>query len=570
MPRFARFLEPPSTNDIRGSKWCNTAEFPLHLKNVPHIDLGKLRRLEVHDQELRAYALEQLRWIDDEELYKPIYAKYTADPNPRTGCFHLPIKELPLLEKNRLIPHEDNIFMPVRLSGKPEHHGTPKQRRRVIEEPIANDYIDELPYFRSGIKGKIRNNMAKHKYILAYDFASYYDQFAMSDNVSRYLGVEAGGKRWRLRNLPMGFRPSCATAQSATWILTGFQRPATVDLDTVIDNVVFTADDIETLEQVGAEFEARCALVDATLNDAERTTRERITQREEFAGEAYDTSAKTRALSEKSRLKAILCKGVTDSWTAGLPTTYRQLAAVMGFVFYALEVLDIDSLALREAVKRYAKTLAVIGITRCDWNTVILQPFEPRELVQLHDVLEAITANRPVPTVTDAGETNAPAEMTIYTDASAYGWGAVVIHTANRSVHYYGAPWTADDWSRGNLHSSVTAEPLAILRACAAALTATVAVVDVATDHLPLVVMGERGRHAFIRCERYNDCLQQLRRSYPSTTIRLRYIPGQQNPADTTSRGGKDAPDTVNLPRPITAPSSSCASRRGVIRHWMC
>ena len=124
----------------------------------------------------------------------------------------------------------------------------------------------------------------------------------------------------------------------------------------------------------------------------------------------------------------------------------------------------------------------------------------------------------------------------IFTDASAWGWGAVSIWEG-RVVSTASHPWTPEERMNWRVESSVVAEPLAVVKAVAKFLPARRAEcpagVRIWSDHLPLVFAAARGvGKAFA----YSHMLSALshREGY---FFCFGFVAGENNPADPFSRG---------------------------------
>jgi hypothetical protein len=92
------------------------------------------------------------------------------------------------------------------------------------------------------------------------------------------------------------------------------------------------------------------------------------------------------------------------------------------------------------------------------------------------------STNAPVPVHTPEVES----DFVIYTDASAYGWGAISISRGG-NVKTISKRWSTQECDDHNVHSSVVSEPLALRKAIAALLPTTTRRVMIYTDHLPFV-----------------------------------------------------------------------------------
>jgi len=144
--------------------------------------------------------------------------------------------------------------------------------------------------------------------------------------------------------------------------------------------------------------------------------------------------------------------------------------------------------------------------------------------------LTELVENCPRPIVTDK-----PVDVTdiLFTDASVDRWGAIHVEASTGIIRVYSREWTASDRERWNLASSVASEPLAIANTlCCCVSPRSDKHIRIYTDHQPVVDALS------------SDCakgysywrLQSLVRTLPCR-ISVRYIPGEDNPSDSFSRG---------------------------------
>ena len=261
-PRFTKFLEAPDIDDIvqGGPTAKRRQQYPLHLKDVKYVDQQALISLPSNSQEVDAFCLEALRWIRDETKLADISKRQlkTAARAATNAFAEHEIREMIDKRLREPIATETPVEW-VRMMARTEAE---KARRRILGEPIINDKItkDDLQYCAASTKDEIRAQVEKMSYQVQYDFQSWYDQFCL-DKVAKYFGVRTRLGIFLLKNLPMGARFSCEVGQGATWKLVAFDMPETVTVATIIDNVRFSATNLEDLLVACTTFEERCAAV---------------------------------------------------------------------------------------------------------------------------------------------------------------------------------------------------------------------------------------------------------------------------------------------------------------------
>ncbi|CUE72298.1 TATE DNA transposon, putative, partial [Bodo saltans] len=126
-----------------------------------------------------------------------------------------------------------------------------KKRRRHICEPLINDlFIDtETICFQNAADRD--NAIARFSWAISLDFSSQYDQFGLHEAVRPNFGIKLPGGSTTMAVLPMGFRPSAAVGQAATWAITDVKQLAQEALHlefhkdfiilTYIDNILILA-----------------------------------------------------------------------------------------------------------------------------------------------------------------------------------------------------------------------------------------------------------------------------------------------------------------------------------------
>lgn len=497
----------PSWSDLKSRKLA-FKQLPLNVHNnvCGVLDLKKLVELEM-SEEIKKELLEALRWVQDPKKYDdiplPPYRQYQA---------RLSDKDITKLsEAGKFVKTTPRCG--VKGFSVPEWV---KNRRRPIFAPDINQSItkDMLQPNTLPRKEDVREQGTFGQYSKQFDMKSWFDQVPLHIKISRYFSLDGG---WCLSTLPMGFRPAVEVAHAIIRALTDFKLPEGVQVAVYIDNIRFVGNDSDAVEEAGAMFKERCAAVGAIIGTETATV-----QADDFLGEHYDYVKKTRCLTKKMLKKL---RFMRDALTHSMPLTFRQVAAFYGALFYTSNVLKLSLANYFNPLRWYRTQMAMLT----DWEAAAQQP-PPDVRQQLINWIAANIKNKPV----DMSEPAPPEfpDLTLYVDASDYGWACMSV--SNSSTVTRKAQWSEDDRKAYPVSSSVTSEPLAVVRAVHAVVPKRARYVKVFSDHIGLVYAGNRG---YGKGETYNLMIQQLQREYPNVRFIFEHIPGDQNPVDKASRG---------------------------------
>ena len=303
----------------------DTDGYSLHCKDVPQLDPGALLALPAADAAFPAHLRDLLKWTTDAAPYRA-----AASANRVVSAMkpeHLRLQ----LERNKIALQPDpKGFCKVFLV--PEHA---KRRWRFIQHPrLANmltaqdDKVTFTPFYER------HNAVLRGRYAVDLDWAAFFDQFGLSDEVSPYFSFAvSGGAVYSMKVLPMGLKHSVSIAHTATMQLLNFGPSSYVEA--YIDNVRLVSDDRDALIQDAATLLCRCAAAGVTVNEADvrplatlrgaaqRAASRRLAeplcrQQGDWLGERYDYAAKTVALADKTRSKVRRERGV--SWLSSAST----------------------------------------------------------------------------------------------------------------------------------------------------------------------------------------------------------------------------------------------------------
>lgn len=402
-------------------------------------------------------------------------------------------------------------------------------RRRALFEPIINDIIKthRMPItVQYATKKYTREGVLNTSHGYRADMAAWFDELDIEEDLFGVIDDE--GCEYTLGTTPMGFMPSCRIAHGTLKaIAPSAQRPTPLGQYEClfVDNVnhMGTAQQAQDAMDINLERAAACG---ARLNLEAPAPQ----QQYEFLGEAYDHVNKTRALTTKfldkiTQVKTLIKKPII---------TARQCFGIVGTICYAAEVLDMDLTDSTRLLKEHAE-IARDASLRSTWHHKVA--LSKTAIQEAQSLINIAADNQPVhvtnghKTINDLNQSSSE-QIIAYVDASRWGWGAIVIQSG-QPIRYISQAWTAQDHEQHLLSSSVTAEPLAIRRLlCTISPTANIIIY---TDHQPLCCIVDDRWSA---TPSYNAMLALIRDlSRNAITVTLRFIPGENNPADPLSRG---------------------------------
>ena len=515
---------------------------------VASLDIQRCLRLpqpEATRDELR----HAMRWVTDSEVYRIIDEQLrdsTASVRKhRTGLEDEGLQLIFDLRKVETPPLPPVAYCNVfDLTEEREE----ALRRRIIVEPVINDILERCRDQYDGIlsattkytpKEDIRRSVFENSCAAQFDFAAYFDQFALAKSIRKYFGIaRRNDDDLQLCVLAMGYRPSCQVAQATTKTIMSVKEK--VDSASCVDNVLFLGTP-GSVFRASKQFIVRSAIVGAQLKD----TTIAITTEYDFLGEHYDHVAKTRCLTKKTAAKAAF---VGAFMLDKKPLRTKQLQAIFGLLLYAANTLRLTIANYHWALRFMSKVCASEQQTEHDIPDDVRGEFLSWARVA--------STNTPVDVYTPDIE----ADFIIYTDASAYGWGAISISRGG-NVKTISKQWSPQECEEHNVYSSVVAEPLAIRKAIAALVPATTRKVTIFTDHLPFVFAAEA---TYGKAWSYSSAIQFL--AGYKTEFDVQFVPGAQNPADVLSRA---RPITTTKPiAPLLSVTSVAGRRCGRREAW--
>lgn len=558
---------PPSSYDLGLSENHNTAEDghpagravgaidPLHVKNVPTLNVAEVLRFEHLPHALRQQLEHAHRYAFDASLY------------PRKECTPLKAKFSESDIELMLSVGKIRVFDRSRVSlGTVKAFTVPsKNRRRPIFEPLSNHLLREAPPRLHYPSRLFRRR--PHRFALQFDFAAYFDQLALSPDLEPYFTFACNGEVYCLTRMPMGSTASPALAQSVTWAIVA---EANVDngvvfADTMIDNIRLVSDDLHALIAAARRLLGVVARCGATLNDDEwfRTATDddlatAAARPYDFLGEHYFYEDGHAMVTHTAKHKEKLTRAIALLDQAEAPTL-RKLTALLSLIFYMSHTVNISLSELYPAMYTYR---SLFGLARSsDWDAP-LPYLAPSFSAHIREAANRVMNTDAVPCVGCLPKP--PPEAIIVSDASASGWAAL-IHLRAEPTKVYCA---SEAFVPPQPHSA-NAEPNAIaalLRKCS--LLADVRSMVVYTDHRPIVDTQSRqdGYGGYAKGFALNGLHKMIK--VQRRVVDFRFVGGTANPADAPSRGQLGAfrveetsMSCLPLP-PDESPLESSVSRR--------
>ena len=507
---------PPSWLALTGKPPKFLGKAPLHHKpEVIRALLVELIASLPQSPTKREAWLRSRRWIDPSVVYRLIeeYLKTFDAREPRNT---LTDDDMRLLFDARKLTRSDSL-PDAWCNAFFVYEEREIVRRRPIFEPIVNDVIashSDDPEFDVSVQYTSRDDIRRAVFTsecaVQFDFSAWFDQFTLHPEIRKFFGVLSPDGPAVATVLVMGHKGACQVANAATSSIADVGLPE-VQTAVIVDNVRF-AGTVASATKAGELFIQRADSVHAVLKD--RSIKPQT--EEDFVGEHYDYVKKTRSLTQKTQKKAVFALELLqkrDTFRA------RQLLAVYGLLLYAANTLRVTIARFHWAMR----FLSHVSSTELSFEHRV----PPGVRIELLEWAKIAAANVPVAVwLEDSSEP----DFTIYTDASASGWGAVSI-SKNGSVLQLSEPWSQKDLAAYDLQSSVQAEPLAVVYAVQALVPAHAKEVVIYTDHLPFVFAFQS---TFGHAWSYSMAVQYLMSR--CTRFQVRFVQGETNPADVLSR----------------------------------
>jgi hypothetical protein len=517
-------MPPGSITDI--------GKLPVHLKRVARcINFAALLLLATAAPESMAAWLSAERWLSDEKMYTSVPVRSAnGAPNPH---------DLSEADIDALVDHD--VIKQVRRSdvrGWIKMFTVPewfKQRKRVIMwTKDINDLLGKelSPKVRFPSKLDIRGFSQRGKFFAALDFAGYYHQFSLADEVAKRHCIRRNGKFYCVIVGPTGQRQMVEVACACTSMLLDFPDKRCFT-DSVIDNVIFVGDTREDVLHDMRIFVERCRVANVIINEVSATDGDEhleqlIVTSGDWCGVHIDMEDKTSQMTTKSVDKT------AASWAHRASWTNRNVAAHFGMLFWAWGIIDIRMSDMFPAMSYLSRLSTAITAGEVQWD----EPAHvwPTAMTVLESWTDIAVANAPFVVAPMDDE----CDWYVATDASRYGWGYVALNPTTGELRYHGAPWSRhmEEQYEYKLGSSVFAEPHGITNSLLHLLRPGEAKrVRVGTDNTASLYSFDRGFNT--HSPHINDCIRRLEERLAPTVFEWMFVPGKVNDqlADGFSRG---------------------------------
>ena len=543
----------PSSSQIFPASREAYFNWPLHAKPVDVMDQEVVHRLAAEaGGELYAIWKERHNWLTNGDgRYAPVAAHardHWFDEWPKAKAsmsaeHFATFTKVGFVDGPHVVNMIDNgkkLWRPLarcRVFLNPENVLDPiKYRLRGLTHTydFNNTYTSVGYLALMGLRDTIRS-VYDGELAVCLDHASFFSQFAISDEVKDHTCFEYKGQWYRWTRLAMGTRPACHCAQSTIDVLAHESRKTTV-VRTYIDNLKFSAPhgERDKLRESVMTYIKRSTECKSKLNDipyekdgslpSDKDLYEwidsQIMEETEFLGVRMNHGKKTVCLATKTLRKVTKIQEQCLS----MAFTSRQFSACMSLLLYTHQILNFHIAGFNHALQ----TWRAIHARRQEdnlWDASIDITDACR--IQMLQWAEIAAANTPrfVPKEAE------PPRAFLITDASSTGWSGIIVIPSSGEIRY-----AAGVWPERMQHSSM-AEPIAVYMALTALVPSEyTGVVQLCSDNSGTVFAFRKG---FATSSTLSTVLTAVHAYAPDVEFTAAHIAGTNNPADEESRGNE-------------------------------
>lgn len=387
--------------------------------------------------------------------------------------------------------------------------------------------------------------------MIALDFAAYYHQFELAEDVGRRMCFSWNQRFYRLKRLAMGQRQSVDVACAATARFLDFEHKSR-RVSSIIDNVLFIGKRDDVIEDAWT-FVRRCHQAGATLNELDVRTATRDTvaglvrQNGNWGGVHIDLIDKSVALMPKIVEKTAL------SWSRRASWQWRHFAAHIGLLFWSWGITDLPMAEFfpilrfishvgTEATKAHDRVRAALGLPA---DAMPPNPFWDETASVWQSAMPAlerwtalVLANKP-----RVVKPQRVPDVIFECDASLWGWCCYALELKTGETLIRHEPWSVDMRRRfgDKLAESTTAEPFGLLFSLVAVHKhfPNATSFGATNDNTVAVASHRRGYNG--RSWSINECMRIRDEVFPRETFEFwtKHVAGILNLADRGSRGGR-------------------------------
>jgi hypothetical protein len=399
------------------------------------------------------------------------------------------------------------------------------RRRWILHPKIANDIF---PVEGHGVPFPTMQELEQgvlEDHGVAIDYRWFFGQFSIDATVALYNCVVHGGRAFRPTTIPTGSSGAPLLAQILTIAVARAACGATrVTNNCFIDNTRFCGVESELTQVVDAAFS-----ITADIGISINENREICTARKTyvFLGIYFDHADCSVALSEKTKRKLALCvekiRSAAGDLEQGSGWSFESAQSVFGVTTWASSVVGCskaDHYHVYKYMRRRARVFSEQPLASMSIWPCIKSPW-----LRWLDKLTSAPP-RKITSAADDGH-----EITMYTDASDSGWGAVVWSGNEESI-------TADRWRWYQKRHHINLKELNAVRL---AITNLMPKLRNTRIHLHIDNTSAQGQLKKMRSNifQYNTVLRKLEHLLKANNITIlstSYIASASNPADFWSR----------------------------------
>jgi len=328
-------------------------------------------------------------------------------------------------------------------------------RRRPIKHPeIMNSNIQKTDMM--GVKLPTRrqqDHQSLHGQLVAtVDFAAWFDQIPLDAAVQKFFAFTKNGRFFLYCKLPMGVRYAVDIAETIARIIAHVNIPG-IMVATNVDNTRFVGNNQEDMILALETYHNRCIKVNALLNENISDAASRsaaIRTKANWLGVEVDHIAKSRRLIAKTILKTEKSWSIRNSWSN------RGIAAHLSLLLYGSRILNVGVGQFFAAMRYYRQLASLLTTSPTAWDNGAVLPACVWEDLQRWTSI--VLENKSTGIMTRPQRE----DVTIFTDASAKGWGAVCVDHIWGTIRTTRGLWPLDF---KEARHSTRAEPRAMLLA---------------------------------------------------------------------------------------------------------
>lgn len=405
-PTSNRVTSVPRTPEERSA--------PLHCPSVLRQDLDRLASQAKQKKHLLYAKLDKdLKWNSDVKLYEHII-RDVVDPVSFIEANDLEV----MLAAGIIRPiHEQDVKSVGMLFFVYEHD---KHRRRIILWPKnVNDQIHYEASFSLRSFKKQLLALRRGDYAAKFDLTAAYYQVPLAPEVQPYYSFKTqNGEFYCFTVSVMGARPTAELMQTITMILASINDANTaVQMEVVIDGVLYTGRE-KDVQRAAHIFKQNCEEFRAEYKEnAQENNPHQIGV---WCGMGYNLKEGTAFIPEKIHSK--LVQDGSDIFDETL--TLRRFLGVMGHLFHAGVIVKLNWAKYFHILKFYRRKMSAFskGTITLEspikmWSILWKDWYELYSEVWKFSFFQVGVSHE-----------RENSSVTLYTDASDSGWGAVLLY----------------------------------------------------------------------------------------------------------------------------------------------